>query len=162
MTGAERAGHVSRAGHAGHALEGGRAGGTADLTRADLVAWGAALGRDLAAPAVIALSGDLGAGKTTLVQAICSGYGVLDPVTSPTFALVHQYRGGPAMVFHLDLYRINSPAELANLGWDELLDANAVVLIEWPERAAGALPRDAMRLSLAHVPGAPDVRRLAW
>lgn len=136
--------------------------GTEDLSRAELVAWGAALGRELTAPAVITLSGDLGAGKTTLVQAVCAGYGVLDPVTSPTFALVHQYRGGPAMVFHLDLYRINAPEELANLGWDELLDANAIVLVEWPERAEGALPPGTMHLALAHVPGAPDVRRLTW
>jgi tRNA threonylcarbamoyladenosine biosynthesis protein TsaE len=143
-------------------LDGGGRTRAADLTRAELLAWGTAFGRNLVAPAVVALSGDLGAGKTTLVQAICAGYGVLDPVTSPTFALVHQYRGGPAMVFHLDLYRITAPDELTNLGWDEIVDANAVVLVEWPERAAGALPPDTVHMRLAHVPGAPDVRRLSW
>lgn len=132
------------------------------LTRDELIAWGQQFGRELAAPAIIALSGDLGAGKTTLAQAICAGYGVLEPVTSPTFALVHQYRGGPARVFHLDLYRITSPDELTNLGWDEIVDANAVVLVEWPERAEGAMPRSATHLSLAHVPGADDRRAITW
>ena len=136
--------------------------GTLDLTRDALVAWGAQLGRDLSAPAVIALSGELGAGKTALAQAICSGLGVLDPVTSPTFALVHQYRGGRAVVFHLDLYRINSETELDNLAWDELLDSNAVVLVEWPERAGNTLPPSTFRISLGHLPGKSDLRRVAW
>ena len=136
--------------------------GTLDLTRDELVAWGTRFGRELASPAVVALAGELGAGKTTLARAICAAYGVLDPVTSPTFALVHQYRGAPAMVFHLDLYRINSPGELANLGWDELLDSNAVVLVEWPERAGGTLPPSTTWIGLSHVPGAPDARRLTW
>jgi tRNA threonylcarbamoyladenosine biosynthesis protein TsaE len=136
--------------------------GTLDLDRESLVAWGTRFGRELVAPAIIALSGDLGAGKTTLTQAICAGYGVLDPVTSPTFALVHQYRGGPAMVFHLDLYRIGGPAELTNLGWDELIDSNAIILVEWPERAVGALPPSAQRLHLSHVADAPELRRLTW
>ncbi len=135
---------------------------TLDLTRDALVAWGTRFGAGLSAPAVIALSGDLGAGKTTLAQAICAGLGVLDPVTSPTFALVHQYRGGRAMVFHLDLYRINSEAELENLGWDELLDSNAVVLVEWPERAGATLPPSTTHITLDHVADAPDVRRLSW
>lgn len=136
--------------------------GTLDLSREALVEWGMRYGRGLVAPAVVALSGELGAGKTTLAQAICTGYGVLDPVTSPTFALVHQYRGGPAMVFHLDLYRIGSVAELVNLGWDDLLDANAIVIVEWPERAEGGLPPDAHRIELSHLPGQGDMRRLAW
>lgn len=136
--------------------------GMLDASREALVAWGTQLGRALVAPAFVALSGELGAGKTTLAQAICAGYGVIEPVTSPTFALVHQYRGGPAMVFHLDLYRITSAAELANLGWDELLDANAIVIVEWPERAGGGLPPSARWVELAHVAGAPELRRLRW
>lgn len=136
--------------------------GAIELTREALTEWGARFGRSLTAPTIVALSGDLGAGKTTLAQAICSGYGVLDPVTSPTFALVHQYRGGPAMVFHLDLYRIATPTDLANLGWDELLDSNAIVIVEWPERAEGALPPDTRHIALGHVPNDPALRRLAW
>lgn len=136
--------------------------GMLELTRTALVEWGTQLGRSLVAPAVMALSGDLGAGKTTLAQAICAGYGVLDPVTSPTFAIVHQYRGGPAMVFHLDLYRVGSARELANLGWDDLLDANAVVIVEWPEHAEDGFPPDTQRIALAHVPGRPDHRMVTW
>lgn len=135
--------------------------GAADLSRDALVAWGTRFGQALVAPAVVALSGELGAGKTTLAQAMCAGFGVLDPVTSPTFALVHQYRGGPAMVFHLDLYRIGSAAELTNLGWDDLLDANAVVIVEWPDRADGQLPPDTQRIHLSHV-GDAATRRLTW
>lgn len=135
---------------------------TRELTRDDLAAWGAQLGREMCAPTVVALSGELGAGKTALAQAICAGLGVLDPVTSPTFALVHQYRGGRAMVFHLDLYRINSEAELDNLAWDELLDSNAVVLVEWPDRAGDTLPPSTVHIGLEHVPNQPDVRRVTW
>ena len=77
--------------------------GTADLDLAGLTAWGEAFGASLSAPCIVTLDGELGAGKTTLAQAICRGCGVADSVTSPTFALVHQYRGTRAMVFHLDL-----------------------------------------------------------
>lgn len=136
--------------------------GTLDATEAELVAWGRQLGASIAAPAVIAIAGELGAGKTTLVQAICAALGVTDPVTSPTFALVHDYRGAPAPVFHLDLFRLNSPAELANLGWDDMLDARAVVIVEWPERAGAAVPPCALQVGLAHLPGHPDRRRITW
>ena len=66
------------------------------------------------------------------------------------------------MVFHLDLYRINSESELENLGWDELLDANAVVIVEWPERAGATLPASTMRIALGHVSGSADLRQVAW
>lgn len=130
------------------------------LTRDALMAWGEAFGRDLRAPRIVTLAGDLGAGKTTLVQAICRGVGVTDPVTSPTFAIVHEYAGGAAPVYHLDLYRLRDPRELVQLGWGEIVDAHAIVLVEWPERAGGELPRDAVRLALAHVAGRDDVREL--
>ena len=134
----------------------------AELTLTEMQAWGEALGTRLAAPAVVTLEGDLGAGKTTLAQAICRGYGVKDGVTSPSFALVHEYRSPRSPVLHLDLFRLAGPHELANIGWEDALAAHALVLIEWPERAGGEAPRDAMRLRLAHVPGAPDRRRVSW
>lgn len=130
------------------------------LTRDALVAWGEAFGRELRAPRVVALTGDLGAGKTTLVQAICRGFGVTEPVTSPTFALVHEYAGGPAPVFHLDLYRLRDRRDLLQLGWGEIVDAPALVLVEWPERAGDEIPADALRLTLSHLPGRDDVREL--
>ena len=122
------------------------------FTESELTDWGERFGRVANAPLVVTISGDLGAGKTTLVQAICRGYGVKDEVTSPTFALVHEYAGAKSPVYHLDLYRLQSPDELTNLGWDELLSAAALVLIEWPDRAGDRLPRDYVPMSLQHLP----------
>lgn len=130
------------------------------LTRAELEAWGEAFGRALRAPALIALRGDLGSGKTTLAQAICRGLNVTDSVTSPTYALVHEYRTDGAPVFHLDLYRIAGPHELANLGFDDILDAGGIVLVEWPERAGDALPGDRVDIALEYLAGDESRRRL--
>lgn len=135
---------------------------TADLTLAELTAWGERLGAALQPPALVTLAGDLGAGKTTLVQAIGRGYGVVQPVTSPTFALVHEYEGARSPLFHLDLFRLQGPHELANIGWDDVLAARAVVCVEWPDRAQGALPAAAAAITLAHIPEAPHRRRLTW
>ncbi|MBI1808873.1 MAG: tRNA (adenosine(37)-N6)-threonylcarbamoyltransferase complex ATPase subunit type 1 TsaE [Gemmatimonadetes bacterium] len=135
---------------------------TADLTLPELVAWGERFGASLEAPALVTLAGDLGAGKTTLVQAICRGRGVTEPVTSPTFALVHQYAAPAAPVYHLDLYRLKGPHELANIGWDDVLSARAVVCVEWPDRAGDTLPAPAAAIELSHIPEAPDRRRLRW
>jgi tRNA threonylcarbamoyladenosine biosynthesis protein TsaE len=131
------------------------------VTRDQLVAWGEQLGAVLSPPAIVTLAGDLGAGKTTLVQAICRGYGVQEPVTSPTFALVHTYEAPRSSVHHLDLYRLKGPGELQNIGWDDLQADHALVLIEWPERAGDWLPSDCIRVTLGHVPGAPDQRQLS-
>lgn len=132
------------------------------LTRDALVEWGRRVGAAARPPLVIAIAGELGAGKTTLVQSICAGAGVQEPVTSPTFAIVHQYRGTGAvtMVYHLDLYRIEGPHQLAHLGWDEIVTAHALVLIEWPEHAGGLLPSTAARIDLEYDPEDPGRRLL--
>ncbi len=114
--------------------------------------WGEAVGRALRLGDVLLLSGDLGAGKTTLSQAICRGLGVTEPVTSPTFTVVHEYVGAVGPVRHLDLYRLRSARELDTLGWDEHVGGDAVVLVEWPERAAGRLPEGAWHLRLESTP----------
>lgn len=134
--------------------------GRITLDLAELRAWGEALGRNAAAPLVIAMSGDLGAGKTTLAQAICAGYGVTEPVTSPTYALVHEYASARSPVFHIDLFRLNSEAELTNLGWDDICASTALVLVEWPERAGASLPVNHVPIDLEHLPGDPDHRVL--
>jgi tRNA threonylcarbamoyladenosine biosynthesis protein TsaE len=109
----------------------------------------------------VTISGELGSGKTTLVQAICAGYGVTDEVTSPTFALVHEYRAPRSPVHHLDLYRLDRPDQLDEIGWDELVTARAVVLVEWPERAGDRVPSGHISLSLQHLPDDP-ARRLLY
>ncbi len=130
------------------------------LTEAELAAWGEQFGRTCRAPLVVALEGELGAGKTTLARAICRGFGVTEDVTSPTFALVHQYEAPDAPVYHLDLYRLSGPRDLTNLGWDDILSDRALVLVEWPDRAGERLPASAVRLALAHQQGSPAVRVL--
>ncbi len=130
------------------------------LTEPELQEWGESFGRAASAPLVVTLTGDLGAGKTTLVQAICRGYGVTQPVTSPTFALVHEYASPRTPVYHLDLYRLRSEAELEGLGWDELVGSKALVLIEWPERAGDSLPPGNVPIALEHLPGVDDRRVL--
>jgi tRNA threonylcarbamoyladenosine biosynthesis protein TsaE len=134
----------------------------AELTLDAMQAWGEAFGARLGPPQLVTLAGDLGAGKTTLVQAICRGYGVSEPVTSPTFAFVHEYHAPRSPVYHLDLYRLGGAHELANIGWEDVLESGAVVLVEWPERARGELPASRIDLALEHVSGAQDVRRLSW
>lgn len=101
---------------------------------------------------VICLSGDLGAGKTTLVQAIAQGIGVGPEayVSSPTFAIMHEYQGEPT-IYHMDFYRLGSSEEVLELGLDEYLYGEGVVLIEWCERAEDIIPESALYLSLTPV-----------
>jgi tRNA threonylcarbamoyladenosine biosynthesis protein TsaE len=103
----------------------------------ETAAAGRELARDLASGSIVLLSGDLGAGKTALVRGMAEGLGV-DPaeVTSPTFTIVQEYRGGRLPLYHVDLYRLK-PAEVDDLGLDEITLAGGVTAIEWPDR----LPR---------------------
>jgi tRNA threonylcarbamoyl adenosine modification protein YjeE len=129
------------------------------VSQAQLERWGEELGWAAQAPMIIAIGGELGAGKTTLVRAICRGYGVREEVTSPTYALVHQY-DGPTPVYHLDLYRLAGEHELTNIGWDDIIADHALVLVEWPERAGSRLPLQHIPIALEHVPDDPDHRVL--
>ena len=134
--------------------------GALAMSEAQLRDWGLRFGRATHAPLLITVSGELGAGKTTLVQAICAGYGVTDVVTSPTFALAHEYLAPRSPVHHLDLYRLERPDQLEEIGWDELLTSRSVVLVEWPERAGDRLTGGRVTLSLQHLPEDPDRRLL--
>ena len=110
------------------------------------------LGRRIAATlpkrAVVLLIGNLGAGKTTLAKGIISGLGAAEPedVASPTFTLIHEY--GEGRVYHIDLYRLERPEEVATLGLDEIFDREAVVLIEWGERFPQLLPDDRIEIRI--------------
>lgn len=130
------------------------------LSEIELRDWGKDLGHAASPPLVITLTGELGVGKTTLARAICRGYGVEDEVTSPTYALIHEYKAPRSAVFHIDLYRLDSPDQLTNLGWDEIVSSRSLVLVEWPERAGSRLPDDHLPIDLDYVPGDPSLRIL--
>lgn len=98
---------------------------------------------------VVALWGELGSGKTVLAKGIARGLGVSGPVTSPTFVIVNEY-AGPVPMFHVDFYRLG-PEQLGTVGWEEYLELGGVVVIEWADRAAGALPEQRLDVHLAHV-----------
>ena len=102
----------------------------------ETVELGRRLAADLAPPRLVLLRGDLGAGKTTLVKGIAEGFRAAqaDDVTSPTFTLIHEYRGPAASVFHIDLYRVDTQRELDTLGIEDLFDQRNVILIEWGEK----------------------------
>lgn len=118
---------------------------------AETVALGQRLARELPAGGVVLLIGNLGAGKTTLAKGIVSGRGAASPddVASPTFTLIHEYGGG--RVYHIDLYRLDEPRQVATLGLEELFDSDALVLVEWGERFPGLMPavRTEIRLRAA-------------
>jgi len=124
---------------------------TRSLTQEELEAAGEALGRELRPGELLTFEGDLGAGKTTFIQAVARGLGVAEPATSPTYALVHRYRGSRGPVFHLDCFRLRSPDEAGDLDWEGLLSEGDAILIEWPERAGAWLPSPSRRFRLSHV-----------
>lgn len=92
---------------------------------------GEQLGQEMTEPMVIALVGPLGAGKTHLTKGVARGLGFRGEVTSPTFSLVQEYHGGRLPLFHFDLYRLKSSAEVLAMGWDDFLDQRGVMLVEW-------------------------------
>lgn len=134
--------------------------GRSALTEPELVEWGMRLGRQVVPPLLITLDGDLGAGKTTLARAICRGFGVREEVTSPTFAIVHVYDAPKSPVYHVDLYRLDGPRDLQNIGWDDMVQSDALLLVEWPERAGELLPPDHVPIQLRHLEHDPDRRML--
>jgi len=109
---------------------------------------------------IICFEGEMGAGKTTLIRALCAELGVEDEVSSPTFALVNEYRDGRGQpIYHFDFYRIDSEEEAARLGTAEYFDSGYLCLVEWPSRVAGLLPPQRLLAALA-VTG-PESRQLS-
>ncbi len=125
-----------------------------DATRAAGVAVGRVLARTGAAGAVIGLSGPLGAGKTCFVQGLASGLGARGPVRSPTFVLVHEYRGAIPL-YHVDLYRLTSH-DLDTLGLEEILDGPGVTAIEWADRAGAGVLGAHLGIDIAYGGGDDD------
>lgn len=117
-------------------------------TEAETIALGERIARELPRRAAILLIGNLGAGKTTLAKGIVSGLGAApaDEVSSPTFTLIHEYGGG--RVYHIDLYRLDEPREVATLGLEEIFERDAVVLIEWGERFPALMPAERIEIRL--------------
>jgi tRNA threonylcarbamoyladenosine biosynthesis protein TsaE len=98
---------------------------------------------------VIAFSGEMGAGKTTFIQALCRNLGVTTEVNSPTFSLVNQYYTQEGhSIFHFDLYRIEDPAELFDMGYEEYFFSGELCFIEWPEKASHLIPDEALRVEI--------------
>jgi tRNA threonylcarbamoyladenosine biosynthesis protein TsaE len=112
---------------------------------------GERLGACLAAGDVVALYGDLGAGKTQFVRGLCRGVGLDETaVTSPTFTLIHEYPG-PTPVFHLDMYRIENAGKARSLGLDDYLFGEGICVIEWPDIIADELPASTVRIRIEHL-----------
>ena len=114
-------------------------------------ALGRALAQRLAPGAVVAFTGDLGAGKTAFVRGMAQGLGIPQRVTSPTFTIVNEY-DGPIPLFHFDMYRLNSSEDLFDIGWEDYLARGGVCAVEWSEQVADALPEDAVTVTLARHP----------
>ncbi len=120
-------------------------------SEAGMVALGRSLAAELEAGQVFGLVGDLGAGKTHLIQGILEGLGAGNPAASPTFSLVHEHDDGALPVAHFDFYRMKSPQEAIGIGWDEYLESGRILLVEWADRFEGALmPADTRWLVLRH------------
>ena len=116
----------------------------------ETIAFGRTLAELLIPPKLVLLRGDLGAGKTTLVKGIAAAFDAAaeEDVTSPTFTLVHEYRGPRANLFHIDLYRIDTPRELQTLGLDDLRSDDSILLIEWGEKFPRLLRERDLEISL--------------
>ncbi len=117
----------------------------------ETVELGRRIARTLPPKACVLLIGNLGAGKTTLAKGIVHGLGVAEPeeVASPTFTLIHEY--GEGRVYHIDLYRLDKPEQIATLGLDDIFDKNAVVLIEWGERFPELMPAPRIEIRLTAI-----------
>ena len=129
------------------------------LDERSLARWGFRIGETVDTPVVLGLKGGLGAGKSVLARAVGEGAGVRASMPSPTFNLVFRYPARLGLeVVHMDLFRIESPDDLRELGWEQLGADNEIILIEWPERAGDRLPPDHWLIELTVPPGKPEHR----
>ena len=117
------------------------------LSAKETTALGQRIGAQLKSGDILALSGPLGAGKTTLIQGIAQGLQVKDYVTSPTFILINEYQGRLPF-YHIDLYRLEDPAQIEDLGIFEYFEKDGIVVIEWAERLGDLLPENAKQIKI--------------
>ncbi len=108
----------------------------------------ACLSHFLAPGMVLCLTGDLGAGKTTFTQALAAALDVSEPVTSPSFTIVHEYHSGRFPLYHMDVYRVEEAAELEDFGFDDYFAGQALVVVEWGERVESLLPESRIHMGL--------------
>ncbi|HIY17070.1 MAG TPA: tRNA (adenosine(37)-N6)-threonylcarbamoyltransferase complex ATPase subunit type 1 TsaE [Candidatus Intestinimonas stercorigallinarum] len=125
---------------------------------AETEALGAALAEELKPGAVVAFTGDLGAGKTAFVRGLARGLGIGERVTSPTFTIVNEYEGGRLPLFHFDMYRLDSADELFDIGWEDYLARGGVCAVEWSEKVSEALEPGAIRVDIRR--GGDDGQRV--
>lgn len=118
---------------------------------------GADLAARLPAGAIVAFTGDLGAGKTAFVRGMARGLNITQRVTSPTFTIVNEYEGGSRPLFHFDLYRLSSADELFDIGWEDYLNRGGICAVEWSERAESAM-ENCIRVNISR--GAHDGQRI--
>ena len=119
---------------------------------------GARLAEMLKPGAVVAFTGDLGAGKTAFTRGLARGLGIAGWITSPTFTIVNEYEGGRLPLFHFDMYRLGSPDELFDIGWEDYLARRGVCAVEWSENVSDALEEDVISVEIRR--GETDSRRV--
>ncbi len=129
-------------------------------TSEETVALGKQCGIQLSRGSVVALFGDLGAGKTTFVQGIAAALGIEEPIQSPTFTYLHIYQGTMPL-YHFDLYRMNGHFDFFSMGFEEYFDSDGITVIEWAERLGHTLPENALSIHLSHHEGGRSVRILS-
>ena len=129
---------------------------------ADTEAWACRWAHTLNGPAVIALRGDLGVGKTAFVRGLARGLGYEGRVTSPSYLLLHEYEGGRLKLYHFDWYRLHTADEVWDLGWDEILECGGVIAVEWSERFPTLVPDGAHTIVLEPVDDDPQARRIRY
>jgi tRNA threonylcarbamoyladenosine biosynthesis protein TsaE len=118
------------------------------------------MARNAQAGMVLSLIGELGAGKTEFVKGLALGLGIDDNVTSPTFTILHEYKGGRLPLFHMDFYRLRTERELDEIGFDEYLRAAGLCVIEWGDRFPDRLPSDSIKVFFSA--SADDRREIVW
>ena len=121
-------------------------------------ALGARLAGRLEPGAVVAVTGDLGAGKTAFTRGLARGLGIGERVTSPTFTIVNEYEGGRLPLFHFDMYRLGSPGELFDIGWEDYLSRGGVCAVEWSENVSGAMEEGVISVDICR--GESEFRRV--